>query len=83
MSAIALTDDGHLLIVIHEPGGTGASLYEFAEVLLTLRTASHGKVTWAINMDGGPGAHLYVPNVKRHCGSDTSKYLPNAVLAFH
>ena len=80
-SAIALTNDGKLLmVVIHEPSGFAASLAEFSTLLVSFRTKSDGQVTWAMNMDGGPGAHLYVPGLDRHCGADIRNYLPNAIV---
>lgn len=77
-SAIAITSSGQVLIsVIHSPGGRTAELAEYSALLLKWRDQEGGKVTWALAMDGGPGAHLYVPALKRHCGTGEPNYIPN------
>jgi hypothetical protein len=79
-SAIAITSDGYLLlVVIHEPGGRGASLAELSFLLTKIMSRDGGHVIWAIAMDGGPGAHLYVPALKRHCGDGEPNYFPNII----
>lgn len=80
-SAVALTSDGFLLfLVIHEPGGQAASLAEFSHLLLALRSTQGGHITSALAMDGGPGAHLFIPSLQRHCGATTPNYFPNLLV---
>ncbi len=80
-SAVALTSDGFLLfLVIHEPGGQAASFAEFSHLLLSLTSTRGGHITWALAMDGGPGAHLFIPSLKRHCGATTANYIPNILV---
>lgn len=79
-SAIALTSDGRVLfLVISEPGGKGASIAEFSTLLLKLKSEGGGSIKTALAMDGGPGAHLYVPSLKQHCGVGIPNYFPNLV----
>lgn len=77
-SAVATTSDGQIIfIVLFEPGGRAASLDEFSHLLLRFKTSKGGSIKWALAMDGGPGAHLYVPKMKKHCGAPTFNYVPN------
>ncbi|MBQ0942241.1 phosphodiester glycosidase family protein [Ideonella sp. 4Y16] len=79
-SAVALDDRGRLyFIVLHEPAGRAGSLAEFSHVLLRYRSADGQALRQALAMDGGPGAHLYVPALDRHCGSGVPNYVPNAL----
>lgn len=79
-SAIALTRHGEIvLFVIHAPGGAAASFAEFSQILLNYRTKNGNPIHYALAMDGGPGAHLFVPSLRKHCGVDTPNYIPNVV----
>lgn len=79
-SAVAMSsDDSLILAVIHEPGGRAASLSEFSYLLLNFRSRNKGHITWALAMDGGPGAHLYIPKINRHCGAQITNYIPNLI----
>lgn len=79
-SAIALTKNNEVLFaVLHEPGGRAGNLAEFSSVLLAYRSSTNSVVRNAIAMDGGPGAHLFVPPLQRHCGSGVPNYVPNLV----
>jgi uncharacterized protein YigE (DUF2233 family) len=82
-SAVAVTDDGYVVMaVLHQPGGLPATLFEFAALLTSLSSPEGGKLMWAINMDGGPGAHLQLAQPSRHCGSNSPNYIPNVIVAF-
>ena len=77
-SAIATTSDGGVVFaVLFEPGGRAGSLAEFSHLLLNLKTKNGGSIVWALAMDGGPGAHLYIPQMKKHCGAPAVNYVPN------
>lgn len=79
-SAIAITSDNRIFFaVIHEPGGRAASLAEFSSILLKLKSKNDGYITWALAMDGGPGAHLYIPEINRHCGAMSPNFIPNLI----
>jgi len=81
-SAIAKDKAGNIFFfVIYEPAGAAASLAEFSYLLLNYKPTTGGKVSSAIAMDGGPGAHLYVPSLDRHCGSGIPNYIPNVIYA--
>jgi hypothetical protein len=80
-SAIAIDSDGSLFFfVIYEPAGNAASLAEFSNLILTYRSqAGLGAIDFALAMDGGPGAHMYLPALKKHCGAGIPTYIPNAL----
>ena len=79
-SAVAVDGHGGLyFFVIHEPAGSAASLAEFSHLLLKFRSTQGRSLRWALAMDGGPGAHLYVPSLSKHCGAGTPTYVPNAL----
>jgi hypothetical protein len=78
-SAIALDARGHIyFFVLHEPSGAAGSLAEFSRLLLGYRSSDGQPILNALAMDGGPGAHLYVPALGRHCGAGTANFVPNA-----
>lgn len=79
-SAIAVDRKGGLyFIVIHEPAGSAASLAEFSHLLVKFKSSKGEFLQWALAMDGGPGAHLYIPSLSKHCGAGTPTYVPNAL----
>jgi len=81
-SAIAITETGdYVLAVLHAPSGNASSLAEFSYLLSIIYPDKSTKIKWAIAMDGGPGAHLYVPKLKKHCGDGSPNYIPNIVYA--
>jgi len=74
--AIATTSDGQVMVImVSTPTGKGATLAEFASLLLRIRTKSGGSVSWALALDGGPGAHLMFG--RTHCGRGEPNYVPN------
>ena len=77
-TAVALCSDGSLVLVGAFAEGGAVSLYEFA-TLLKSGKLSRSPVSYALNMDGGPGSHMYVPSLNLHFGSDTSIYVPNLI----
>ena len=79
-TAVAITTSGKLLVAgAFEGFGRSASLYEFATFLLALRASDGSSVQWALAMDGGPGAQIYVPSMKLHFGDPGQNYVPNLV----
>lgn len=79
-TALATTTSGKLIVAGAFDGfGRSASLYEFAEFLLHWRSSDGSKIQWAIAMDGGPGAQIYVPSLKLNFGDPGRNYVPNLV----
>lgn len=81
-SAVALDSRGNLyFFVVHEPSGSAATISEFSQLLLMYRSAlDNVAIDTALAMDGGPGAHMYVPALGRHCGSGAPTFVPNAIF---
>ena len=74
--AIATTSDNQVMVIIvSTPTGKGASLAEFASLLLRIKTRAGGSLNWALALDGGPGAHLMFGRI--HCGRGEPNYVPN------
>jgi uncharacterized protein YigE (DUF2233 family) len=79
-SAVGIDKHGNIFFfVLSEPTGMAASLAEFSYLLMQYRSTMGTAISAALAMDGGPGAHLYVPELKRHCGAGTPNYVPNAL----
>lgn len=79
-SAVGIDSGGSVyFFVIHEPAGNAASLAEFSSLLRAFRSTRGKLIVSALAMDGGPGAHLYIPPLKKHCGSGTPNFVPNVL----
>lgn len=79
-SAVLLSATGAIAFVaVTEPQGKAATLAEVSRFLLSFRFTDGSGASMALAMDGGPGVHLYVPSLNRHCGSGVVNYVPNAV----
>lgn len=79
-SAIAVDRVGTTyFFVLHEQAGSAASLAEFSYVLLSFRSTKGKSIDFALAMDGGPGAHMYISALKKHCGSGSATFVPNAL----
>ena len=74
--AIATTSDHQVMVImVSTPTGKGASLAEFASLIMRVKAKSGGSVSWALALDGGPGAHLMFG--RTHCGHGEPNYVPN------
>jgi hypothetical protein len=79
-SAVAIDSGGNVyFFVVHEPGGSAASLAEFSYLIRSFRSTNGKSIDFALAMDGGPGAHMYVPALKKHCGAGSPTFVPNAL----
>ncbi len=79
-SAVAVDGRGSVyFFVVHEPAGSAASLAEFSHLLLSFRSTRGESIAFALAMDGGPGAHMYVPVLRKHCGAGAPTFVPNAL----
>lgn len=83
-TAVAIDEDGSPIAAgVFSDDGFGVSLFEFGALLVegSSRHALHLRA--ALNMDGGPSAHIYIPRAKLHFGAPSITYLPAfvAILA--
>ena len=79
-SAIAVdANDSIYFFVLHEPVGSTANLSEFSQLIQFFRPANGSKIQFALAMDGGPGAQMYIPALKKHCGASVNSFIPNMV----
>ena len=79
-TAVAISTSGKIIIAgAFEGFGRAASLYEFARFLLSIKCADGSSIKWALAMDGGPGAQIYVPSIKMNFGDPGQNYVPNLI----
>jgi hypothetical protein len=77
-TAIAITKSGKVILSgAFDSFGRGVSLYEMAEFLRVIRGLDGSGVRWAIAMDGGPGAQLYIPSLNLNFGEQGQNFVPN------
>jgi len=80
-TAFAITTSGRLVIAgAFEGFGRAVSLHEFATFLLGARCADGSTIEWALSMDGGPGAQIYIPRLQMHFGDPGRNFVPNLVF---
>ncbi|MEZ5668620.1 MAG: phosphodiester glycosidase family protein [Alphaproteobacteria bacterium] len=82
--AFGIADDGSLVLVgVFGPAGsgwgTGLTLKQFADYIAAIRLPSGAAIDRAINLDGGPSAHLYLRDGDRFWGALLERYVPNVV----
>jgi uncharacterized protein YigE (DUF2233 family) len=79
-TAVALRNDGTLMVAgAFSPGNKALSLYEFAEFLSRPLSEGGAGAEWALNMDGGPGAHISVPDAHLQLGSEGSTFVTSII----
>ncbi len=79
-TAIGISRDGSVIVAGAFNGNNEAlSLYEFAQVLSAVSEVESKSVDYALYMDGGPSAHIFIPGLNLHFGSDGATYIPNLV----
>ncbi len=86
--AFAITDRGDVVLIAVTgpilfglPTGkrTSLSLKDFADFLAALRLPDGAVIDRAINLDGGPSAHLYLRDTDLFVGPAIDRYVPNIV----
>jgi len=77
-TTVAICSDGTVLLAGVFADGGATSLYEFA-ALLKSGKLDKSPIEYALNMDGGPGAHIFIPALHLHFGSNTTNYVPNVI----
>jgi hypothetical protein len=75
--AVGNDDSGAFLVCGAFRNGRALSLVEFARFLCIPRSRNGPGFVRALNLDGGPGAHLYIPRLHRHFGIGGVHYVPN------
>lgn len=79
-TAVALRNENTLIVAgAFAPGNKAISLYEFAEILCRPLSEGGAAAEWALNMDGGPGAHISVPAAHLQLGSEGSTFVTNII----
>jgi len=79
-SAFGVSQNGEgLLTGAFTESGRTVTLKEFAQLLLDWAEQQHVKLGHVLAMDGGPGAHLYLPRARQHFGSDVDQFVPNVI----
>ncbi len=81
--AIGVDVNGSLIVAMATQPQGALTLYEFAEFLLVPRETGGPGCVKALNLDGSPGAHLYVPALSLHLGSHESGYVNNIIRIRH
>jgi len=79
-SAVAVDKNGDLIIAgAFDDDGDAVTLIEFSQFLATPRSKGGPEAFYALNLDGGPDAHLYFPKIGLHLGYSGQNYVPNAI----
>jgi hypothetical protein len=79
--AVGTNTSGQVVIVGAFRHGSAIRLSEFADVLRSATVPSGPALISALNLDGGPAAHLFVPALHQHWGN-SSTYFLNNLLTF-
>lgn len=79
-TAIAITEGGGIYIVgVFESFGQALTLYDFSNLMIEMAKSRKINITKALNMDGGPGAHIYIPSNNTNFGDSGATYVPNII----
>lgn len=81
-TAIGLDSENNVIIAgVFNNVGTGASLYEFAEMLENCSKIGIN-IKIALALDGGPGACIAIPKTGFYIGHGGRNYIPNAIAIY-
>ena len=79
-SAIGITIDNSIYITgMFDTFGEAGTLLEFSNIMLSAASARGIHLKSAIAMDGGPGAHIYIPSISQNFGEGGKTYVPNII----
>lgn len=80
-TAVGVTAQGETVLagVFGQTWRDGLNLYDFAALLLTDSRDGGVGVVDALNVDGGPGSHIYVPSIGRHWGYNGDYFVGNYI----
>jgi hypothetical protein len=79
-TAIALDLSGSVMVAGAFRGGAALSLLEWAAALISCGAMRGVSLKTALNLDGGPAAHLYAPSLRLHLGAHHTYFLNNVVV---
>lgn len=80
--AIGMNRSGGVVVVIALGPHGAFTLYELAEFLLIPSSNGGPECQEALNLDGGPGARLFVPALNMSVGRNGSGYLNNVIRLY-
>jgi len=79
-SAVAVDWNGDVIVAgAFAENGEAVTLIEFSQFLAIPRSKGGPEAAYALNLDGGPDAHMYFPKAKLHLGYGGQNYVPNAI----
>lgn len=79
-SAVGLLKDGAIAFAgAFTDSGQSISLKQFADLLVDWASSRDDQWDSVLAMDGGPGAHLFIPSLKMHFGADVTQFIPNVI----
>jgi uncharacterized protein YigE (DUF2233 family) len=78
---IGFTKDGDLLIsgAFRAKNYRAISLFDFGRLMAAASQDGGPGVRTMLNLEGGPGAHIYFPGLQRHFGISGSDFVMNAI----
>ena len=80
-SAVGLTEQGALFFAgAFIATGQAVSLREFAALISDWALLKQYRLRYVLAMDGGPSAHMYLAQIRRHLGNEHAQYVPNALV---
>ena len=77
--AIANDSDGGIIVALATQPQGALTLVEFANFLIIPKNAGGPGAVNALNLDGGPGAHIYIPALNMHLGRHGFSQINNVI----
>jgi len=78
--AVGVNQDGNIIVAgAFQDDGTAVTLVEFSAFLSAKQSEGGPQAVYALNLDGGPDAHLYFPGIGLHMGYGGQNFVPNAI----
>lgn len=82
-ASVGVDKEGNIIVAgAFQDDGTAVTLVEFSKFLSARRAEGGPQAVYALNLDGGPDAHLYFPGIDLHMGYGGQNFIPNAIR-FH
>jgi uncharacterized protein YigE (DUF2233 family) len=79
-SAVAVDRAGAVIVAgAFSENGDAVTLIEFGQFLAIPRSEGGPGAVVALNLDGGPDAHLYFPKIKLHLGYGGQNFVPDVI----
>ena len=78
--SVGIDKCGNIIIAgAFQSDGSALNLVEFSSLLSAPRRVGGPEALYALNLDGGPDAHLFFPAVGLHLGYGGQNFVPNAI----